>query len=603
MNPYEQMKKETMVGWNTYDTRSVLSHVLLPCGFGISLGVKEYASGQYLGEALIGRFGDDAEVVTPYAHAYDGAYTKVKVEWRGIAFTVESATVGEDVVLLVKEIKNGVHPATLALECGFLWGRSGYTVKEGDTVRGVCAEKEIRVYTTANEIFEPYIFTKTPYFAVTLAGEVGFSTGIRRTVGEIKSVIAHGKAKWEKNKAHYGENAEIYDAMQTCLAWDTVYDPLHDRIISPVSRVWNLGYGGYSLYCWDMYFAAAIAAVDNKPLAYANAIEMTREHTERGFVPNFAASCGMKTRDRSEPPVGSMMVRMIYQKYRENWFVEEVIDDLLRWNDWYCDNRMTSSGNLTWGSDAYTPVVGNYWEYTGVHERFGAALESGLDNSPMYDDVPFDKETGMLTQADVGLTSLIIADCRSLVYLCDKLGRKTDAARMQRRLNRLEASMEYFWSEEAGFYFNRDTVTGKFNPRISPTNFYPLFAENVPQQRIARMLEHFYNPEEFYGAYMLPSISRNDPAYHDQEYWRGRIWAPMNFLVYLAFREKGLQKEMDLLSDKSQELLLKEWREHGHVHENYNGDTGEGCDVRSSDRFYHWGGLLGLIGLSEQGYF
>jgi putative isomerase len=46
---------------------------------------------------------------------------------------------------------------------------------------------------------------------------------------------------------------------------------------------------------------------------------------------------------------------------------------------------------------------------------------------------------------------------------------------------------------------------------------------------------------------------------------------------------------------KSAALFLKEWRQKGHVHENYNAITGEGDDVRSSDRFYHWGALLGLI--------
>ena len=50
---------------------------------------------------------------------------------------------------------------------------------------------------------------------------------------------------------------------------------------------------------------------------------------------------------------------------------------------------------------------------------------------------------------------------------------------------------------------------------------------------------------------------------------------------------------------KSEALLLKEWREHGHVHENYNADTGEGCGIGNSDAFYHWGGLLGLISVLE----
>ena len=49
-----------------------------------------------------------------------------------------------------------------------------------------------------------------------------------------------------------------------------------------------------------------------------------------------------------------------------------------------------------------------------------------------------------------------------------------------------------------------------------------------------RIQAHYENPKEFWGEWALPSIARNDPAFGDQNYWRGRIWAPMNFLVYLA---------------------------------------------------------------------
>jgi hypothetical protein len=52
-------------------------------------------------------------------------------------------------------------------------------------------------------------------------------------------------------------------------------------------------------------------------------------------------------------------------------------------------------------------------------------------------------------------------------------------------------------------------------------------------------------------------------------------------------------------AQKSYELFLREWRENGHVHENYNAITGTGDDVTSSDRFYHWG-VLGYIEYLEQ---
>ena len=53
-------------------------------------------------------------------------------------------------------------------------------------------------------------------------------------------------------------------------------------------------------------------------------------------------------------------------------------------------------------------------------------------------------------------------------------------------------------------------------------------------------------------------------------------------------------------AQKSYDLFLKEWKENGHVHENYNAMTGTGDDVSNSDRFYHWGALLGYVQYMQQ---
>ena len=37
---YAKLKKELAVGWNTWNTRSVLSHVLLPSAFSLNLELK-----------------------------------------------------------------------------------------------------------------------------------------------------------------------------------------------------------------------------------------------------------------------------------------------------------------------------------------------------------------------------------------------------------------------------------------------------------------------------------------------------------------------------------------------------------------------------------
>jgi glycogen debranching enzyme len=113
--------------------------------------------------------------------------------------------------------------------------------------------------------------------------------------------------------------------------------------------------------------------------------------------------------------------------------------------------------------------------------------------------------------------------------------------------------------------------------------------------------EHLLNPKEFWGEWVIPSIARSDPAFRDQNYWRGRIWGPMNYLVYLGLRNYDQPSARKQLAKKSLALFNQEWTLNGHVHENYNAITGMGDDVSSSDRFYHWGALLGLIDHLENG--
>jgi len=118
--------------------------------------------------------------------------------------------------------------------------------------------------------------------------------------------------------------------------------------------------------------------------------------------------------------------------------------------------------------------------------------------------------------------------------------------------------------------------------------------------------EHLLNPEEFNGEWMIPSIAINDPAFIDQEYWRGRIWGPMNFLVYLGLRNYDLPETRKILARKSNHLMMENVKLNGYIYENYNAITGNVKDPsegkRMGDNYYHWGALLGFIELMEKDF-
>jgi glycogen debranching enzyme len=226
----------------------------------------------------------------------------------------------------------------------------------------------------------------------------------------------------------------------------------------------------------------------------------------------------------------------------------------------------------------------------------------------MYDDIPVAIEGGraLMQLADVGLTSLMALDSRLLASMASELGRTSATVELTRRAERLEAALRTLYCPETGLFLNRRADTGEFSKRLSPTLFYPLLTNVVSDAQAQRMLtEHLYNPEEFWGEWVLPSVPRNDAAFADQDYWRGRIWPPMNFLVYLGLHRQNLPAARDL-AEKCRSLFLEEWRERRHIHENYSALSGSGCPVAgeprsNSDPYYHWGALLALIPLIESG--
>lgn len=597
---YTAIQQHLGRGWNTWDVQSVTTQVLLPEGLAVRLGFLDRTreNGEdFLATALIGRLNKNAEQIHPGPHAYDGSYTDLTLTWKGRSFRVQSATDAGDLVLLItpvaSTIEKGRLPVTAVISFGFLWNRPGSVVALPEGMEAQTSGRRISFFVDGARTTAFNAPVSDPYFALNLNGPVALSSGKCRSVAQIESILATQLEAYTRSNEKAGQTATIAGAIQTVLGWDTIFDPEHQRVISPVSRLWSVSWGGYVLFDWDTFFAASMASIGDHDLAYADAIETLNELTPAGFVPNYARAGEWKSGDRSEPPVGAITVLGLYQKFHERWLLRDTFSRLLAWNRWWAAHRDVK-GYLVWGSDKNGEPVDTDDDSRGTLQ--GARYESGLDNSPMYDDVPFDQESGRMMLADVGLMGLYVADCDALAQIAHELGKAAEAKELTERANLYRTKLRTLWDEKTGLFLNKNLVTGELSPRISPTNFYPLLARAATAEQASRMVrEHLDNPSEFGGDFVLPSIARDDPAFKDQNYWRGRVWGPMNYLVYLGLRNYNEPEARKELAKKSLNLFLKEWNTNGHVHENYNSILGEGDDISSSDRFYHWGALLGFI--------
>jgi hypothetical protein len=403
----------------------------------------------------------------------------------------------------------------------------------------------------------------------------------------------------------YGDGAlaDAPAAMMSAVGWNTLYDARRRLVSTPVSRDWCHDWRGVLVFCWDTYLVAMLMSYEAPALARLNFETVSAAIDELGFVPNYYMGHGAASRDRSMPPLGAYTIWKTQRAAPDRIWLGRMYPRLCRWHEFWMRHRAGhGNGLLAWGSDNVEYEFPQIVPYNGKPQftRQAAIYESGADNSPMYDDVAFNEQTSTLAADDIGLCSYFAQDCEALAGIAETLGRTSDAARFQREHAKMaECINELLWDDEHGIYCNRHW-DGRLSSRWSPTSFLPLLAGVALPERAARLVhEHLLNPAEFWGEYVIPSIARRDPAYKDNDYWRGRIWGPLNFLVAEGLRRYRFDAEAAQLARKSLELFMRNWRADGGVYENYNSETGQGGDVWNAARLYHWGGLLAFIAMQE----
>jgi len=388
------------------------------------------------------------------------------------------------------------------------------------------------------------------------------------------------------------------EAIGNSMFWNTLYASQYDLIFPSISRQWAHGWGGWAVGEWDCFFGALLTSLEDEAQTSAGIRAILSSQTETGVVPNVASGESISP-DRSQPPVGSYVVWKVYQRRQDRDLLEWAYPRLKKWHEWWLadrgDGQPWRDGNrdglLEWGSDrGSTPSLG------GRGNLQAAKWESGMDDSPMYDDAIYDPHTYTMNLADVGLNSLYTLDAECLAKIAAILGKDEDSRKFAAEYEHMKQLVrEELWNEKDGIYQNR-FWDGHFSPRLSTTNFYPLFAGIATPEQAERMIkEHLLNPKEFWGKYVAPTIARNDPAFPDQFYWRGDIWGPTNYMLYEGVNRYRFDRVALEYAQKSYDLFMEDWRINQHDNEQYYAWGGSA----GGDTHYTWGALLCLVPLEQ----
>jgi hypothetical protein len=135
-----------------------------------------------------------------------------------------------------------------------------------------------------------------------------------------------------------------------------------------------------------------------------------------------------------------------------------------------------------------------------------------------------------------------------------------------------------------------------FLKKKAASNFYPLLAGIPNEDQALRMVsKHLLNEQEFWGEFVIPSISKDDPEYLIQKYWKGAIWPPTNYLIFQALKANGFDSVASELVRKSTDMFMRTWDNFQLSAEFFDSRTGEA----GGHRYQNWGSLLTLMAIEE----
>jgi hypothetical protein len=426
-----------------------------------------------------------------------------------------------------------------------------------------------------------------------------------------------------------GALGDSFEILSRTLNWSRSYLPEKNTSYIAINREAGRNLRKYSL-SWDLMFTTAIGSMFDGATAASTMKLLLEGQTADGRVPlrrylqNSRRDEASVTAGRSMPPVGALCAWKIYMTTNDLGFLGWAYPRLRQWNDWWFTNRGdgqawrdgNGDGLLEWGFDAELEhgQLGARAMSNPAKQKL-AFSESGLDdrpqwlngqsisadttdsNQPQSDEAKYNDGAHTLEYSAVGLNALYALDTEILLMMARELGLPLEQDKLQFRYEQIRKLVnEKLWSEEDGLYLNRHW-DGRFSRRLSPENFYPLIAGLADEERARRMMTTLRDPKKFWGAQLLPSISRDDAAFAERAVGRGAIWAPMNYLAYLGLKRYGYYNETAELARKSLLLARSALEKGGKFYDQYSSGDGrpvgeKGDEEGEAQKSYFFGLMI-----------
>ena len=172
---------------------------------------------------------------------------------------------------------------------------------------------------------------------------------------------------------------------------------------------------------------------------------------------------------------------------------------------------------------------------TAQYDRFLSIVKFGRDCG--WDPETIHRE-GPFLMADPGVQFILMRADRDLRALAGRLGRTVDEAALTAWIERADAGVQRIWNDDVGGFCARDLRTGRFSDAISSASMLIFHAGAGTDGQRAKMADHGRRILQRVE-YGFPSWDPDHPRFEAQRYWRGPVWAIMNYLIAEGLSEHG----------------------------------------------------------------
>ena len=324
------------------------------------------------------------------------------------------------------------------------------------------------------------------------------------------------------------------------------------------------------MYYWDSFFTSKGLFIHGREALVKSQIEnMFHLIGKFGYMPN-GSNMGLVS--RSQPPYLSLMVRDVYEIYKDKmWlgFAYSVLEKEYKF----------------WNTKRMTPCGLNRYGYEGTEKNFPADARLVRSRLPGYDfgdrtdmdiatNVMCDAESGwdfnprcemhQLDYAYVDLNSLLYMFEKNMSYFAQELENGMAGKWNTLAEKRGELIRKLMWNGEVFLDYNYKT--GEHSKHFTSASFFVLWAGVATEEQAKSMLANLHRIEFDYGIAVGEPGERT--ASYQWDYPNG--WAPLHYTTVYALANYGFKEDACRVAEKYVKSIEKIFEETGTLWEKYN---------------------------------